>query len=519
MMSILSWSRARLFPGLLVIGGFVLFAVGIVDCLNFAVDDTFISLRFAENAAAGRGLVFNQGERVEGYSNFLWTLVLGVLAKLGFTQRHGDLDLLIAAKATAFAFALGTMLLTAWLAGRLAKGPGTGGSGMMSMAVLGLGGSFSFALWTMSGMETAACAFFVTLAAGLVVTALARYDSSGTIARGRFLAAGVAFGIATLIRPEEIFIWALATAGFLVWAPRRLRGVIAVTALPTLLLHAAYLLWRYEYYGMFIPNSVVAKWGPGPIYAILGAKYMFAGLIASVGVIGLGFLVLPALVKRYTACAFLATYVGSHVAFIILSGGDWMPGFRFFVPIYPLLWLLAAASLSVLLASVTIPIRSDWVAGLILVLVVGSFFASRSLVRAQFAFPTGFKQRVWLPSPDRVRTAKELRALIPSGSELALGECGYIPYFNPDTRIVDLFGLMEPKVARMPGLHMHKMTAAYFAERRPDFYLMMVREDAMATEILPTHADGETLLADADFRRSYEAWHRYPGFVLYRRRS
>ena len=47
------------------------------------VDDLFISLRFAENLAHGRGAVYNVGERVEGYSGPLWML----LQSVGFLLR------------------------------------------------------------------------------------------------------------------------------------------------------------------------------------------------------------------------------------------------------------------------------------------------------------------------------------------------------------------------------------------------------------------------------------------------
>lgn len=40
------------------------------------LDDAFISMKYAANLAQGHGLVWNPGERVEGYTNFLWTLVL-----------------------------------------------------------------------------------------------------------------------------------------------------------------------------------------------------------------------------------------------------------------------------------------------------------------------------------------------------------------------------------------------------------------------------------------------------------
>ncbi|MEI7425254.1 MAG: hypothetical protein WCK10_04010, partial [Candidatus Staskawiczbacteria bacterium] len=68
------------------------------------LDDAFISFRYAENFAAGHGLVFNPGERVEGYTTFLWVLILGVGKALGLkviplSQNLGAL------------FALGTILL------------------------------------------------------------------------------------------------------------------------------------------------------------------------------------------------------------------------------------------------------------------------------------------------------------------------------------------------------------------------------------------------------------------------
>ena len=40
------------------------------------IDDAFISFRYAANLVDGHGLVFNHGERVEGYTNLLWVLIL-----------------------------------------------------------------------------------------------------------------------------------------------------------------------------------------------------------------------------------------------------------------------------------------------------------------------------------------------------------------------------------------------------------------------------------------------------------
>ena len=45
----------------------------------FITDDAFISFRYARNLLEGHGLVFNPGEYVEGYTNFLWVLELAAI--------------------------------------------------------------------------------------------------------------------------------------------------------------------------------------------------------------------------------------------------------------------------------------------------------------------------------------------------------------------------------------------------------------------------------------------------------
>src|SRR5690242_17979411 len=47
--------------------------------------DAFISMRYARNLALGHGPVFNPGERVEGYTNFLWTLILWIPEHFGWS--------------------------------------------------------------------------------------------------------------------------------------------------------------------------------------------------------------------------------------------------------------------------------------------------------------------------------------------------------------------------------------------------------------------------------------------------
>ena len=43
---------------------------------DFVCDDAYITFRYARNFAEGRGLVYNPGERIEGYTNFAWTVMV-----------------------------------------------------------------------------------------------------------------------------------------------------------------------------------------------------------------------------------------------------------------------------------------------------------------------------------------------------------------------------------------------------------------------------------------------------------
>jgi len=52
---------------------------------NHIGEDCFISYRYVENFIQGKGLVFNEGERVEGYSNFLWVMILSLIRWFGIS--------------------------------------------------------------------------------------------------------------------------------------------------------------------------------------------------------------------------------------------------------------------------------------------------------------------------------------------------------------------------------------------------------------------------------------------------
>ena len=79
---------------------------------SFTIDDAYISYRYSRNLAKGLGLVYNAGERIEGYTNFSWTVLLALGAKLG-------VDPAVTAKVLGFAFGLAAIALVYHLETRL----------------------------------------------------------------------------------------------------------------------------------------------------------------------------------------------------------------------------------------------------------------------------------------------------------------------------------------------------------------------------------------------------------------
>ncbi|MGC9516517.1 MAG: hypothetical protein ACP5C3_02310 [Methanomicrobiales archaeon] len=61
----------------------IIFSALLYNIWHFSVDDAFITFRYALNLAEGHGIVWNIGEfPTEGYSNFLWLIIVSLLIKI-----------------------------------------------------------------------------------------------------------------------------------------------------------------------------------------------------------------------------------------------------------------------------------------------------------------------------------------------------------------------------------------------------------------------------------------------------
>ena len=281
----------------------------------FLTDDAFISFRYARNLLEGRGLTFNPGEYVEGYSNFLWVLELAAIWGLsGVPPEH-------AAPFLSVAFTVGAVAATMWWVARL---PSLRRRGLVAWMTLGfVCSSATFAVWTSGGgLETRQFTFFIVLA----VMCLSLYRDS----RRGLLAASLSLAAAALTRPEGPLLAALCFGWFVVQRmadtgrPKPDWRRLIHLAAPFVVLVGAHFLWRYAYYGEWLPNTYYAK-HVRPWYES-GFRYLWAAAIET----GLYLLIPLAVVAmrdrwrafRDGAGALALLLVGVHMAYVMRIGGD-----------------------------------------------------------------------------------------------------------------------------------------------------------------------------------------------------
>ena len=302
----------------------------------FLTDDAFISFRYVRNLLNGHGLVFNVGERVEGYSNFLWVLELAAVWRiLDIRPEH-------AAPWLSVLFTAGTLALMLWWIARL---PGLRMRGLVAWCALALVcSSATFAVWTSGGgLETRQFTFFIVAA----VVCLSLYRNR----RWGLLAASLSLALASLTRPEGPLIAACCFAWFgalqlpaalnalrrdaepqgvdvssaIIAISRRIdwRGTLCLIA-PFAVIVGAHFLFRYAYYGEWLPNTYYAK--HVRLWYESGFKYLWAAALET----GL-YLLLPlawcAMKARWREArdggyALILLIVAAHMLFLARLGGD-----------------------------------------------------------------------------------------------------------------------------------------------------------------------------------------------------
>ncbi len=463
------------------------------------LDDAFISFRYARNALLGHGFVFNPGERVEGYTNFLWTALFVPTLALGAPPAP-------ASQALTLACALATAAL-AWVGARRLTGPAPALTALTLLIP-----SAPFVLYTArgSGMETA---LFTLLLLGGVLAYLyrpSRMEDGQSVVGGRWsvVGAGVLLALAAMTRPEGVLVagvtglhlllgvWrvgrgegpqqpsrahggvsgisAFASSAAASWMhQRRWRQPLAFTV-GFLAIFGPYYLWRLAYYGYPLPNTFYAKVGGTSAQALRGLRYLgdfavsqapllalalLAGLLACLGRLsrmedggwrmedGASSGHPPSSIFHpQSVVGYLWLLIGVYTLYIVAVGGDHFPLYRFFVPLLPPLALLAAPALGGIGAALPGRIAAP---ALALLAVAGAAWQLPQLYESRTLNAAG---QVWGEN-SVVEKNREiglwLREHTPSDALIATGIAGALPYYA-ERPVLELAGPERP-AHRPPG--------------------------------------------------------------------
>lgn len=513
------------------ISALVVFLLQIADYINFGVDDVFISLRVAENVAKGNGYVYNVGEFVEGYSNWLWVTMLAVFGKMGYTQDYAPHAFLWVAKIMSLLFGIGTILLAARLGYKIAKRAGYPAHLVSSLLVLALCSCGPFVLWSWGGLETTQSAFLLTLAMLQAWYLIDRTDTHQTLKSSSLILLAVTFTLLALTRPEAILYGISGLLFLYLYAHKKIehKKVVVSGILPFALLYAVFLVWRWTTYHDLLPNTFYAKTAGGLRSYGLSLKYLLGGIAFVTGPL---LLAIPFAKSRRIASGivgFLYAVLLTNFVFIAYSGGDWMAGYRFFVPIAPALLTLGIIGLLNLSRMVSAD-TSFASLGLkfyvfTIVMGLGEVFAARTLVRGQIqTMPSGIGSLPGHSVAWHEEIGDWFRANVHDHATVATGEAGMIGYKNPNIRILDLGGLLDRYIAQtkkkgmMPDVN-------YVFNQRPDF-ILIYNSGAAAETLKDTHPIPEVHSAmdypgavdeSRVFHENYHLLKRFTSLDLYER--
>lgn len=413
--------------------------------VRFVQDDAFITYRYARNLARGEGLVFNEGERVEGYTNFLWTVMHWIPERLGWSSP-------VFSQVVGIALMVATVAVTLRFARRL-----FGSESFALLVALALLGNMTFLAYATGGLETMQQTLLVISFAALLLPVTAAVRANEVARR---VGAGVCAGLAFLTRMDSAVLIAVWLAAYLVaqWrhddiAPggkgRQLVTSVLQIGLPAAVLVVPWLVWKLGYYGELLPNTFFAKSAGNPIVPPLYGLFYLAVFFISYA----AFLLVPRFLKlRHELFAVpgivqVLAVVPVWLLYICVVGGDFME-FRFMVPVLPVLAMVAAYLVNRYR-------RTGLQVALVAVLLFTSGLHRVWPTLVPYPVLTFTELSHW---PNESTTSWKgkgefLAEQFPGGPDvegqpkIAVAPLGVLPYFA-DLETVDMLGLTDPETAR-----------------------------------------------------------------------
>ncbi len=453
-------------------------------------DDAYISFRYARNWVDGFGLVFNKGEYVEGYTNFLWVAVLGLIH---ICARLIDASPVRAAIAVSVLISLVNILLLY----RISLSIFDRRRVLAVIPPLLLGVDNTFLVNSVMGLEGPVLMMWFLLGVMLLEKDLTK--RSNQIYLGLLCAALV------MTRPDAVLMAVVLMGVYLasnrdrnggprVPAPSRVEGSwpskVFVPLLTFALPVGLWLIWKLYYYGNLLPNTYYLKLDTRGFETLALAlqyvnRFLMDTLYLPVLIIPAFFLSSNRLVKVLCAASFV------QVLYVLYVGGDFYPFSRFLLITLPGTFVAVVVMIDyVLNRRPTLLIADRFLLAIPLVAAV---------LIAVYGINEGPYRREIVPfgrlHEGRARLGQWLKTVRMPGDAILFKAIGSIGYYS-GIRIIDVFGVIDPEVAKT-----RKPTVGHAGHEK-----QMRLEEALKK--------APTIVPWATFRKEVKDWRPY-GFFLF----
>ena len=428
----------------------LMFLVNVARHWTYLEDDPLIVFRYAINFHAGYGWVMNPGEHVNGCTSWF-----GLFAAT-FLSSFLSVDSAIVALKL-----LGIMsgLVVLWKSQQIAALLLPEAPVLSACVPLLLSYRSDFCLSMTNGLETAfACAFLFCGLAAFLTGSRDNKDKTPWETVAFFVLAGLSRPELSVIYPSLFCLQAIKKEK----VDLRLLGIYLLPFL-------CFAVFSFTFYHSILPNTYYAKRVDIPTGLILGSNYIVRYLLAPTyflpAIISLACLLVVASRPGRTQEFFLAT-IAVYLVFLLRTSGDWMVDGRFAMPILPLVatsWLVGIHAAYQMLKRVTSTSPRTLAIGGLIIIAAAIFMDNRGREEyiARYSRIHSVVETLHQPAPlsawmcgapDGRRKISDWVALhVQPGQTVAMPEMGLISCLNPQIKFIDLEGLTDSTIARLPG--------------------------------------------------------------------
>ncbi len=429
------------------------------------VDDAYISYRYGKNLMNGDGLVYNPGEYVEGYTNFLWTIITAPFTKVN------RVDVSIFSSLLGLLFSIANIYLIALISRQFDLNLKRYLKYLILLPPLFMALDDSIAFWAIGGMEFPMYTLFIL---GIINN----YFKLNEGKRHLYLLIFFLM-LCTLTRPEGNMIFVITVGHMFLFRKnfKDFKRILWTLLISYAFFCAAYYGFKYIFYGQVIPNTFYAKGVTDlKMNLVLGAKYL-AMCIGTRIYIFIFILFIPFIrALKELKLSFLISMSLIYILYLVAVGGDWMIANRFFVPILPMLYVLSTIGFINALIKI-----KDYYQNEVRAMKFGNILAvalSVLLFIVTLSF-LEYKQLIIKDNNARYELhwsmfGKWLKNNVSPETVIAVGPAGKIPYYS-ELYTIDMWGLNNDYIAKTESKRLQaghkKFDFEYVLTLNPEFII------------------------------------------------